>query len=87
MSFRSPQYAAFNAAALAVLAPGGLLITHSCSGAVARSGQLREVVEDCARRAGRRAQLVRRAGAAPDHPVAAAYPEGQYLDCLCFLVA
>ena len=46
MSFRSPQYAAFNAAALAVLAPGGLLITHSCSGAVARSGQLREVVEE-----------------------------------------
>lgn len=80
------KYAAFNAAALECLRPGGILVTHSCSGAVARSGQLREIVEGVALRAGRRAQLVRRAGAAPDHPVSASYPESQYLDSLAFVV-
>ena len=80
------KYAQFNAAAIDVLKPGGMLVTCSCSGAVARTGILSDIVADVAHKAGRRAQLVRRSGAAPDHPISAKYPESQYLDCLCYVI-
>ena len=80
------KYESFNVAALALVKPGGVLITCSCSGAVARAGALRDFVEAAARRAGRSVQLVRRSGAAVDHPVSAGHAEGTYLDCLCYVV-
>jgi 23S rRNA G2069 N7-methylase RlmK/C1962 C5-methylase RlmI len=81
------KYRHLNAAALRAVRPGGFLVTHSCSGAVARAPSLLQAVV-CAAAAscGRQVTLVREAGAAADHPLHAAYPEGRYLTSLTFRV-
>jgi 23S rRNA G2069 N7-methylase RlmK/C1962 C5-methylase RlmI len=81
------KYASLNAAALAIVKPGGLLITCSCSGAVARTpGTLAGAVDAAAARARVRLTLVREAGAAGDHALDPGYPEGKYLTCLTYRV-
>ena len=60
------------------LAPGGLLVTSSCSQHLAR-GDFRAVVAAAAADAGRVAQVLAEWGHPPDHPVALAHPEGEYL--------
>ena len=77
-------YKDINLWALKLLAPGGLLATFSCSGAV--SGELfQSIVAGAALDAGGEARIIERFGAAADHPVALAFPEGDYLKGLLVL--
>lgn len=116
------KYVKLNSVALRLLAPGGLLMTCSCSGAVAQGDGLLPLVkvrqsytcgglhgridhmcglqnmlskqfmpkdmplQEAALGAGRKVALLRSAGAALDHPLDPAYPEGQYLTNLLFRV-
>jgi len=64
--------------AAAVTAPGGLLCAASCSSQVSRDEFLATVVEGV-RQAGRKWELEGVYGAGFDHPVLAAFPEGNYL--------
>ncbi len=61
--------------------PGGWLMTSSCSQHLARA-ELRAVVAQAVAAAGRVATVVAEGGAPPDHPVALAHPEGEYLKVL-----
>lgn len=74
-------YLELNVAALAVVAPGGLLVTASCSSHYAEADLIACVAEASAR-AGRRTRLHDVRGAATDHPVRPAFPEGRYLSLL-----
>ena len=74
-------YGRINELALAVVAPGGLLATASCSSHVSEA-DLIAVLADAGRRSGRRLRLRTIAGAASDHPVLPAFPEGRYLSLL-----
>jgi 23S rRNA (cytosine1962-C5)-methyltransferase len=71
-------YRRLHTLAAQVTAPGGLLCAASCSSHVDRAAFLATVHEG-ARDAGRRYGLREIRGAAPDHPVLAAFPEGDYL--------
>ncbi|OHD73103.1 MAG: hypothetical protein A2177_13035 [Spirochaetes bacterium RBG_13_68_11] len=71
-------YLTLNQQALRCLAPGGILFTFSCSGAVDRQ-MFRQVIEEAALRSGRRVRMLRELHADVDHPVAAGHPEGEYL--------
>lgn len=71
-------YKDINLLGFRLLAPGGLLMSYSCSGGI--SAELfQKIVADAAVDAGRDARIVRRLEAAPDHPVALAFAEGEYL--------
>jgi 23S rRNA (cytosine1962-C5)-methyltransferase len=74
-------YHRMNLSALNLLEPGGMLITCSCSGRVARSDFV-GVLASVARRAGRAVQIVESFGADFDHPIDANCPETEYLKCL-----
>jgi 23S rRNA (cytosine1962-C5)-methyltransferase len=74
------KYFDFNRLALQLVAPGGLLVTCSCSGLLPAEEFVRIV--SSAAPAGRRLQFLSRTGAAPDHPVAADCPETEYLKAL-----
>ncbi len=77
-------YKDINLWALKLLAPGGLLATFSCSGGV--SAELfQSIVAGAALDAGGDARIIERFGAAADHPVALAFPEGEYLKGLLVL--
>jgi 23S rRNA (cytosine1962-C5)-methyltransferase len=71
-------YKDINLLALKLLAPGGLLVTFSCSGGVSRD-LFQKIVAGAAADAGIDAQILRWLSAAPDHPVALGFPEGEYL--------
>ncbi len=75
------RYFHLNRDAIAAVAPGGMLVTCSCSSAVRRDLFL-EILRDAATQAGRRLTLLSVRGAAPDHPVHPAFPEGEYLKCV-----
>jgi 23S rRNA (cytosine1962-C5)-methyltransferase len=64
--------------AAAVTRPGGLLCAASCSSHIGAADFI-ESVEEGARQAGRRWELIELRGAAFDHPVIEAFPEGDYL--------
>ena len=79
-------YKDINLWALKLLAPGGLLATFSCSGAV--SAELfQSIVAGAALDAGADAKIIERFTAAADHPVALEFPEGEYLKGLLLLKA
>jgi 23S rRNA (cytosine1962-C5)-methyltransferase len=69
-----------------LLSPGGLLMTCSCSGGVGLD-LFQQIVADAALDAGRDARIVRRLQGAADHPVALAFPEGEYLKGLLVQVS
>ena len=71
-------YKDINLLAFKLLAPGGWLATFSCSGGVSRE-LFQKIVASAASDARVDAQIVRWLSAAPDHPVALAFPEGEYL--------
>ena len=71
-------YGRVNELALAVVAPGGLVASASCSSHVSEA-DLIAVLAEAGRRAGRRLRLRHIAGAGSDHPVLPAFPEGRYL--------
>lgn len=75
------HYRKLNAMAARVLAPGGLLVTCSCSGSVSSDVFLRAVSAGV-RDAGRDATVLSVRGAAVDHPSPVAFSEGRYLKCV-----
>jgi 23S rRNA (cytosine1962-C5)-methyltransferase len=83
---RKQQRAAFalyeniNVSALKKLAPGGMLISCSCSHFLDNT-LFEEMLKRAARRAASQLQLLMMRGAAPDHPVLTAMPETAYLKC------
>jgi len=78
-------YKDVNLQAVRHLDAGGLLLTCSCSQHVSREA-FRETVAAGMVDAGRTARVVAEWGHAPDHPVALAHPEGQYLKALLLAV-
>ncbi|MDA0225173.1 MAG: class I SAM-dependent rRNA methyltransferase [Proteobacteria bacterium] len=77
-------YKDINLLAFKLLAPGGLLATFSCSGGVP-AALFQSIVAGAALDAGVEAKILERFGAAPDHPVALPFPEGDYLKGLLVL--
>jgi 23S rRNA (cytosine1962-C5)-methyltransferase len=71
-------YKDVNLLALKMLRPGGLLATFSCSGGI-DAALFRKIVAGAALDAHADAAVVGRFGASADHPVALAFPEGEYL--------
>ena len=74
-------YRDVNLQAFRHLAPGGWLFTSSCSQHLSRAA-FRDVVAAAAADAGRQPVIVGELGHPPDHPVAVAHPEGEYLKSL-----
>jgi 23S rRNA (cytosine1962-C5)-methyltransferase len=71
-------YKDINLYAFKLLRAGGVLMTFSCSGGVSLD-LFQKIVAGAAADAGSDARFVRRLTAASDHPVALAFPEGEYL--------
>ncbi|MBI5070828.1 MAG: class I SAM-dependent rRNA methyltransferase [Deltaproteobacteria bacterium] len=76
-------YASLNRAALSVLAPGGLLVTASCSARVSAE-QFYDAVKEAAFKVRVDLQLVEERRQPPDHPVSPQFREGRYLKCLVY---
>ncbi|HEY4010923.1 MAG TPA: class I SAM-dependent rRNA methyltransferase [Acidobacteriaceae bacterium] len=74
-------YKELNLRAIRLLAPGGTLITCSCSHHVSLA-EFTEVLAAAAADAHRRVQLLEVRAAAPDHPEILTLPETRYLKCL-----
>ena len=78
-------YKDINLLGLQLLAPGGLLMTYSCSGGI--SAELfGRILAGAALDAGRNARIVQHLHGAADHPVDLAFPEGEYLKGLLLQV-
>jgi len=71
-------YKDINLWAMKLLAPGGHLLTFSCSGAVSPE-LFQKIVAGAAADARADMQIRRHLGAALDHPVSIHFPEGEYL--------
>src|SRR5437868_1324711 len=78
-------YKDINLTALRLLAPGGLLMTYSCSGGIPPE-LFQKIVAGAARDAGRTVRIIQRLQGAADHPVDLAFPEGEYLKGLLLQV-
>ena len=74
-------YKEINLRALKLLAPGGTLVTCTCSYHMSE-GMFLEVVSGAAADARRRVQIVEKRTQARDHPVLLGVPETLYLKCL-----
>ena len=74
----SRAYKDINLNGFKLLAPGGLMMTYSCSGGIGLE-LFQKIVAGAALDAGRDARIVRRLQGSADHPVALAFPEGEYL--------
>jgi 23S rRNA (cytosine1962-C5)-methyltransferase len=74
-------YASLNRAALAVLSPGGLLVTASCSARVSAE-QFFDAVKEAAFKTRADLQIVAETRQPPDHPVSPQFREGRYLKCI-----
>ena len=71
-------YKDINLWAMKLLAPGGHLLTFSCSGAVGAE-LFQKIVAGAAADARAELQIRKRLGASLDHPVSIHFPEGEYL--------
>ena len=71
-------YKDINLQALDLVAPGGWLLSFSCSGLL-QPQLFQKIVADAALDAGRELSIVRWLTQAGDHPVGGAFPEGLYL--------
>jgi 23S rRNA (cytosine1962-C5)-methyltransferase len=71
-------YTRLNTQALRCVAPGGLLVSASCTSQVGPE-EFRAMLGDAAAAAGVRLQIIHEAGQPLDHPVPAQFPEGRYL--------
>ena len=78
-------YKDLNLNAFRLVKDGGYLMTFSCSGAISRD-LFQKIVFAALADSGRQAQIVEQLSAAPDHPVALTFPEGQYLKGLLLRV-
>jgi 23S rRNA (cytosine1962-C5)-methyltransferase len=73
-------YKELNLRALRLAAPGGVVITCSCSGKLTLD-RFAAVLLDAARDVGRPVQVLERRGASNDHPSLLQVPETDYLKC------
>jgi 23S rRNA (cytosine1962-C5)-methyltransferase len=71
-------YKDINMQGIKCLAPGGLLMTYSCSGGVSLP-LFQKIVADAALDAGKELQIIRYLHQAEDHPIHLAFPESEYL--------
>ncbi|HZR34381.1 MAG TPA: class I SAM-dependent rRNA methyltransferase [Nevskia sp.] len=71
-------YGRLNRAAFELLAPGGILVSCSCSYHL-DAAELQRVLLRESRASGRRLQILEQGGQGPDHPVHPAIPETRYL--------
>jgi len=71
-------YKDVNLYAMRMVAPGGLMMTFSCSGHISLD-LFQKIIFAAALDAGRHVSVVRRLTAGPDHPVSVFCPEGEYL--------
>ncbi len=78
-------YKDINLLALKLLAPGGLLMTFSCSGGISPDF-FQKIVAGAALDAGTDAKIIGTMTQGPDHPVALNFPEGAYLKGLLVAV-
>jgi 23S rRNA (cytosine1962-C5)-methyltransferase len=78
-------YKDVNLYAFRLVAPGGMLMTFSCSGHV-DADLFQKIVFAAALDAHREVSIVERLGAGPDHPVSIYCPEGEYLKGLLLRV-
>jgi 23S rRNA (cytosine1962-C5)-methyltransferase len=74
----SRGYKDLNLWAIRNLAPGGILLTFSCSRAVDQK-LFGQIVFSAAADAGRDVRIIGRLGLPPDHPVSVFHPQGDYL--------
>ncbi len=81
----SRGYKDINMLGLALVRPGGVLATFSCSGHV-DAALFQKIVAGAALDAGRSAQILERLSQPADHPVAIEFPEGDYLKGLILRV-
>ena len=72
------HYAALNRQAMHLLAPGGILISCSCSFHM-EAAELQRILLRESRTVGRRLQILEQGGQSPDHPVHPAIVETRYL--------
>ena len=77
-------YKDINRLGLKLLAPGGLLLTFSCSGGVGAE-LFHKIVAGAAMDAGVDGPILARLEGAPDHPTTLMFPEGEYLKGLAIL--
>ncbi|MDN7596142.1 class I SAM-dependent rRNA methyltransferase [Burkholderia multivorans] len=78
-------YKDINLSGFRLLRPGGLLFTYSCSGAIDMD-LFQKIVAGAAADAKVDARILKRLGAGVDHPLLAAFPEGEYLKGLLLQV-
>lgn len=78
-------YRRLNEAAIAKVAPGGLVFTFSCSQAVDKEA-FAQAVFTAAAHTGRRVRILARLGQPVDHAVSIYHPEGEYLKGLLLYV-
>ncbi|MBT2322106.1 class I SAM-dependent methyltransferase [Variovorax paradoxus] len=71
-------YKDINRLAFKLLAPGGVLLTFSCSGGIG-ADLFHKIVAGAGIDAGVDGYISERLGAAPDHPMTIEFPEGEYL--------
>ena len=74
----SRAYKDINRLGLSRLAPGGIMLTFSCSAHV-NDRLFRQIVFSAALEADRQVRLLQTLGPGPDHPVSIYHPEGEYL--------
>ena len=77
-------YKDINRLALRLLAPGGLLLTFSCSGGI-NADLFHKIVAGAGIDAGVNAAILQRLEGACDHPTTIEFPEGEYLKGLALL--
>ncbi len=82
----SRAYKDINRLALKLLAPGGLLLTFSCSGGIG-ADLFHKIVAGAAMDAEVDGAILQRLESAPDHPTTLVFPEGEYLKGLAVLKA
>ena len=78
-------YKDLNLRAMRLLAPGGILLSCSCSAKMTRE-LFEQMLLEAARDAGRRLAVLARRGAGPDHPALLGVPETEYLKCFVLQV-
>lgn len=79
-------YASLNRQALAILRPGGLFVTSSCSARVSPEAFF-AAIKEAAYKAGVDLSLVEERYQPPDHPIRIQFPEGRYLKFYVFKAA
>jgi 23S rRNA (cytosine1962-C5)-methyltransferase len=86
VDFALKRYLDMNRLALQAVAPGGIFLSCSCTGLVSEEAFL-DTLRRAAWQAGRTVQVLKVAGAAPDHPHLIHVPEGRYLKAVFCRVA